>query len=142
MGEAFHFIDLTRYLVGVKIIGFSAVSANVSDPHSDSVIINLQFLDGSCGVINYLTNGSKSYPKETIEVFSGGKILRLSNYKKLEGWGWRGFKKMSLFRQDKGQKRCVQEFVSAIENNMPSPIPVEEIFEVSEVTIKVAKGIL
>lgn len=142
LGEACHFIDLIRYLVGVKITGFSAVSANATNPHSDSVIINLQFLDGSCGVINYLTNGSKSYPKETIEVFSGGKILRLSNFKKLEGWGWSGFKKMSLFRQDKGQKRCVQEFVSAIENNMPSPIPVEEIFEVSEVTIKVAKGIL
>lgn len=142
LGEACHFIDLARYLVGVKITGFSAVSVNATDPHSDSAIINLQFLDGSCGVINYLTNGSKSYPKEIIEVFSGGKILRLSNFKKLEGWGWSGFKKMSLFRQDKGQKTCIQEFVSAIENNMSSPIPVEEIFEVSEVTIKVAKGIL
>ena len=43
--------------------------------------------------------------------------------------------------QDKGQNNCVQEFVDAISENQPSPIPFEEIIEVSRVAIEIADSI-
>lgn len=53
---------------------------------------------------------------------------------------WRGFKKMNLMRQDKGQKNCTAAFVEAIKNGSEAPIPFEELMEVSRVTVDLASS--
>jgi hypothetical protein len=45
---------------------------------------------------------------------------------------------MKLWRQDKGQKACAAAFLAAVIRNDPTPIPVEEILEVSRVAIELA----
>lgn len=141
IGEACHFIDLMRYLAGASIIDYSVqVMGNSSTLlATDSVVIGLKFADGSIASIQYLANGSKTFPKERLEVFCGGKILSLDNFRKLHGYGWPGFKGMNLFRQDKGQQACVQAFIDSIEHGLPSPISFEEIKEVSRVAIEIAR---
>ena len=47
---------------------------------------------------------------------------------------------MNLWRQDKGQKACVAEFVNAVKNGGESPIAVDELLEVSRVTIALASA--
>ena len=136
IGEVCHFIDLFRFLVGKKISNFQIQYMNKSI--KDTATIQLSFQDGSIGTIHYFTNGSRKFPKEKIEVFVGGRILQLDNYKKLIGYGWPGFKKMNLWQQDKGQKACAKAFMDAISNNSAHPIPVEEIFEVTKISIKLA----
>ena len=64
--------------------------------------------------------------------------MQLDNFRKLSGFGWSRFKKMNLWRQDKGQHACAGAFLSAIETGSESPIPIEEIFEIARVTIEVA----
>ena len=64
-----------------------------------------------------------------------GGVLQLDNYRKLTGYGWPGFKKMNLWQQDKGQKACAKAFIDAISKKNISPIPIEEIFEVSRISI-------
>jgi len=135
IGEACHFIDLLRFIIDKPITNHSF--SRMKSPSNDTISINLIFLDGSIGTIHYFSNGSKSYPKETIEVFSSGKVLRLDNFRKLTGYGWKNFKKMNLFRQDKGQKACVKAFVDSIEQGLPSPIPFEEIIEVTKISIEI-----
>ena len=105
----------------------------------DTADIQLSFKDGSTGTIHYYANGSKSFPKERLEVFAEGGILQLDNYRKLTGFGWPRFKKMNLWQQDKGQKTCVKAFIDAISKGKTSPIPIEEIFEVSRISIKLLK---
>ncbi len=138
IGEACHFIDLLRYLACAPIESWSRqmMAANTSDTLS----IQLRFADGSIGTVHYFANGSKSFPKERLEVFAGGRILQLDNFRKLKGYGWTGFRKMNLWRQDKGQKACVAAFVKAIESGSGAPIPLDELIEVSRVTIEVANG--
>ncbi len=68
-----------------------------------------------------------------------GKVLRLDNFRRLDGWGWNRFSKQSLWRQDKGQKRCVAAFLQAVEQDAPAPIPLEEVMEVSRVSIAIAE---
>jgi hypothetical protein len=63
-------------------------------------------------------------------------VLDLDNFIRLTGWGWPGFKKMNLWRQDKGNHACVAAFLAAIRSGGPSPIPFAEIIEVSRVTIE------
>jgi hypothetical protein len=91
----------------------------------------LSFADGSFGTVHYLANGHKSFPKERLEVFCGNAILQLDNFRKLQGYNWPNFKKMNLMQQDKGNSACVAAFVDAIENGLPSPIPYDEIVEVT-----------
>lgn len=108
---------------------------------NDKASITLQFQDGSIGTILYLANGHKSFPKERLEVFTGGRILQLDNFRKLSAYGWPGFSQMRLMRQDKGQKACAAAFVQAIEQGGDSPIPFSELLEVGRATIEVAEAL-
>jgi predicted dehydrogenase/threonine dehydrogenase-like Zn-dependent dehydrogenase len=137
VGEACHFIDLLRFLAGVPIAQWQHLAMDATT--QDTVTLLLKFADGSVGTIHYFANGSKSFPKERLEVFASGRVLQLDNFRRLTGYGWAGFNKLNLWRQDKGQKGCAQAFVDAIQQGLPSPIPVAEIFEVSRVAIEIAQ---
>ena len=136
IGEVCHFIDLLRFLVNKTIKNYQIQF--MDSLTKDSATIQLSFEDGSIGTIHYFTNGSKSYPKERLEVFARGAVLQLDNYRKLTSFGWPGFKKMNLWHQDKGHKACAKAFIDAISNDNPSPISIEEILEVSRVSINLA----
>jgi predicted dehydrogenase len=136
VGEGCHFVDLLRFLVGFKIIDSSICKMEGST--SDTVIITLNFEDGSVGTIQYFSNGSKTFPKERLEVFADGSILQLDNYRKLIGFGWPRFGKMNLKRQDKGQNGCAKSFVDVLNNGGMPPIPIEEILEVSRIVIELS----
>ena len=138
IGEACHFIDLLRFLAGVPVSGWNITSMQAST--ADTVTIQLTFADGSIGTIHYFANGSKSFPKERLEVFASGRVLQLDNYRKLTGFGWPGFKGMNLWRQDKGQKACVAAYVQAMGRGAPAPIPFEEIVEVSRLSIEIGQA--
>lgn len=144
IGEGCHFIDLLRHLVGAPIVRHHAVALGrhpALPVRDDKTTIMLEFADGSVGTLHYLANGDKGFPKERLEVFCAGRVLQLDNFRKLTGWGWKGFSKMNLWRQDKGQSACAQAFVDAVRNGSTAPIPVEEILEVSRVTIEVTNTI-
>jgi predicted dehydrogenase/threonine dehydrogenase-like Zn-dependent dehydrogenase len=154
IGEACHFIDLLRFLAASPITEFDR--SFMASPTRDTASITLKFADGSVGTIHYFANGSKSFPKERLEVFTAGRVLALDNFRKLAGYGWPGFSKMNLWSQDKGQATCVKAFVESIRHRDKAepgthhreavqqshrsngPIPLAEIFEVAEVTIKLA----
>ncbi|MBN4046406.1 bi-domain-containing oxidoreductase [bacterium AH-315-P15] len=144
IGEACHFVDLLRHLCDAPISHRQAMAMSAQPGVAngdDRVSIMLKFGDGSTGTIHYLANGHRGFPKERLEVFVGGRILQLDNFRKLRGWGWNGFSTMNLWRQDKGQRACAKAFVDAVRRGKPSPIPLDEIFEVSRVTIEVATEI-
>lgn len=138
IGECCHFIDLMRFLVGQKIVSVDGRSMFEKSSRSileDRSSITLGFEDGSFGTILYLANGASNFPKERIEVFADGKVLQLDNFRKLKGYGWKGFKKLNLWSQDKGQQACTEAFINAVRDGKPC-IPAEEIFEVARVTIE------
>jgi len=140
LGEACHFIDLARFLIGHKIKDWSAVSIkseNIEFVNEDKSIITLNFDDGSIASIHYLANGSSQFPKERIEVFSSGKNIQIDNFRRMKFFGYKFTKNKRLWSQDKGQVNCVNEFLSSIHSEA-APIPVDEIFEVSEITIRIA----
>lgn len=136
IGEACHFIDLLRHLVGSPIESWQRQMMDSST--ADTFSVQLRFADGSIGTVHYFANGPKSFPKERLEVFANGRVLQLDNFRKLKGFGWPGFGKMNLWRQDKGQKACVAAFVRAVEVGGVAPIPPDELLEVGRVTIEVA----
>jgi predicted dehydrogenase len=140
VGEACHFIDLLRYLTGAPIeaihsIRLGKAAGGMAD---DKATIVLEFADGSHGTIHYFANGSKAFPKERIEAFGGGRILQLDNFRKLQGWGWPGFSKTGG-RLDKGYDACSLAFVRALKTGEGSPIPFDELIEISRWSIRAAR---
>ncbi|MFM2325745.1 MAG: hypothetical protein RL244_2624 [Pseudomonadota bacterium] len=139
VGEGCHFIDLLRHLAGAPIVAQHAMALGAHPAlavRDDKATLTLRFADGSLGTIHYLANGDKGFPKERLEVFCAGRVLQLDNFRKLRGWGWKGFRSMNLWRQDKGQTACAKAFVEAVRGGAPSPIPLDEVLEVSRVSIE------
>ena len=130
IGEACHFLDLLRFLSDSPILTLEIVSQKGVNPTPDNFILQVMFADGSIGSINYFSNGSKSFSKERLEVFSDGNIYRLDNFKKITHWGNKRFKNKNLFKQDKGQINCAREFIKALKLNQESPIDFKDLIEV------------
>lgn len=139
LGEGCHFVDLLRFLAGAPIDSWYVTA--MAGATRDSASVSLRFGDGSIGTIHYLANGSKSFPKERLEVFVGGRVLQLDNFRRLIGYGWPGFRKMRLWHQDKGQAACVQAFVEAVRSGGPAPIPLAELMEVGRVSIEIEESL-
>lgn len=132
IGEGCHFIDLLRFVAGAKIgrVRCSRVG--------DGGVVGLEFVDGSVGTVNYLTSGHASVAKERLEVFCGGRVLELDNFRRLRVHG-AGFGRR-LWRQDKGNAELVRAFVAAVrDGSLADPIAIEELLEVSRVTIEAAE---
>lgn len=141
IGEGCHFIDLLRFLADAPIVSVQAIGMGQAPGmavRDDKVSFNLGFADGSFGTVHYLANGHKSFPKERLEVFCAGRVVQLDNFRRMRAYGWPGFAKMNLWRQDKGQEACAASFVDAIRNGRPSPIPFEELVEVTRMSFDVA----
>ena len=128
IGEACHYIDLLSYLAGSPVVSVaSAMMGKGVAVKEDKMSIVLSFEDGSIGTVNYFANGSKSYPKETVEVYSENRILKLDNFRRLAGYGFSGFKKMKLFRMNKGHRNEFNAFVNRIAEGGEPLIPFEEL---------------
>lgn len=127
IGEACHFIDLCSYLAGSKVISVCMNAMGVNPEEStDNASILLRYENGTNAVINYFANGSKSYDKERVEVFSQERILILENWRKLKGYGVKGFSKMSG-SLDKGQKAEFSMLNERIQNGGEPLIPFDSI---------------
>lgn len=102
IGEACHFIDLCSFLTDsiVTSVCMNAMGENPED-NTDNASILLRYKDGSNAVINYFANGSKSYSKERVEIYTQEKTLVLDNWRELKGYGCKGFTKMKK-SMDKG----------------------------------------
>jgi len=137
IGECCHFIDLLRFLAGAPIVHWDVASVAAAGEPDTPATITLTFADGSAGTVHYFMNGHASFPKERIEAFCAGRILQLDNFRTLRGFGWSGLGPTRAWRRDKGQRACVAAFVAAIRSGGDSPIPLEEMLEVSRVAVAV-----
>lgn len=127
IGEACHFIDLITYLTGskVKAVCMNAIGVNPEE-NTDNATILLKYENGSTGVINYFSNGSKAYSKERVEVYSQDRTLVMDNFRKTEGFGFKGFSNLKT-KLDKGHKNQFHKLIAQTKNGGSALIPFDEI---------------
>jgi len=135
VGEACHFVDLARFLCGTPIV---AVRSSTLRGHADTSSMTLEHDDGSISTIVYVSTGHARFPKERIEVFAGGRIVAIDNFRRLHAYGWPLRSGALSLRQDKGQREMMRTFVEAIRTGGPAPIPFDEIAEVMTATFDAA----
>jgi len=113
IGEGCHFIHLMRDLVDAPISSIRTDWIKRSDGgRSDSFTTTAQFADGSLGTLVYSGLGNKGYPKETYTAYWEGKVMRLNNFQKMEGWGARGGDRS--WTQDKGHAALLSAWVGQL----------------------------
>jgi predicted dehydrogenase/threonine dehydrogenase-like Zn-dependent dehydrogenase len=129
LGEVCHFVDFLCFLSGTCPAEVQAqIVGNPGQYSMDNVVASLKFANGSVGTISYLANGDKSASKERVEVFGGGSIAILEDFRRLE-LVRNGRKRVTRARwaQDKGHKAEMRAFVDAVRGGMRTPIPFEQI---------------
>ncbi len=132
IGEGCHFIDFLTFLVGSAPVSVSAAALpNGGKYREDNVTMTFTFADGSIGVVDYLANGDKSFPKERVEVFCGGMVAVLDDFRTLETVKDGKKKAVKLWGQDKGHFNEMQALVRAIRSGIP-PIPYEQLIGVTQ----------
>ncbi|MFO7825997.1 MAG: bi-domain-containing oxidoreductase [Cyclobacterium sp.] len=127
VGEACHFIDLITYLSGskVKSVCMNAMGANPAE-NTDNASILLKYENGTNAVINYFSNGSKSYSKERIEVYHQDRTMIMDNWKKLKGFGFKNFSSASS-GQDKGHQNQFNQLIESLQKGENQIIPMDEL---------------
>jgi predicted dehydrogenase/threonine dehydrogenase-like Zn-dependent dehydrogenase len=135
LGEACHFIDLITYLTGSLV---TAVCMNAMGQHpsetTDNATLLLRYANGSTGVINYFSNGSKAYSKERVEVYSQERTLILDNFRTLHGYGFKNFSKLKT-SQDKGHQAQFQQLIRTIQEGGSHLIPLSETLNTTRATL-------
>ena len=96
------------------------------DDSTDNASILLKYEDGSTGVINYFSNGSRAYSKERIEVHSHERTAIIDNFQKTTGYGFKGFSKLKT-GLDKGHKNQFTQLINRIKEGGDPLIPFDEI---------------
>ena len=141
VGEVCHFIDFLVFMCGS--LPTRLYAGAVEDPRGshDTVNINLEFENGSIGAVSYFANGSKTLPKEYVEVYRAGVTGVLRDFRVAEFYGKGKPERKKLVSQDKGQKRMVREFLGAIRNGESPLISPAELFSVSRSTFRVLESL-
>ncbi len=132
IGEVCHFIDLCSFFSNslVKSVCMNSMGKDHSD-NSDNVSIMLKFLNGSNASINYFSNGSKSYSKERVEIYSQERTYIIDNWRVLYGYGTNSFKKIKS-SQDKGHFNQFNELLSQQINGLNQLISFESLLNTTK----------
>ena len=141
IGEACHFVDFLTFLVGEPPI--SVIAHGLPDTNKyreDNVSMTFTFPDGSIGIVDYLANGDKSFAKERVEVFCGGKIAVLDDFVSLQMIE-DGKKKEEKGVQDKGWVNEWKVFSRSIREGGPPPIAYEQSIGVTRSTFAAVESV-
>ena len=135
LGEGCHFIDLAMHLAGAPITSVYAQAMEDADGLDNTAIINLTFANGSIASVNYFSNGNKKLPKEYIEVFAGGTVCIIDDYKSLKIIDSQS-KTVKYKGQDKGHAEELNQFFATLKNGEAQPISFDDCYLSSLATLK------
>ncbi len=142
IGEVCHFIDLMQFLSGSlpeSVYAQCISSGNERLKNDDNIVITISFKNGSVGSIVYVANGDKSLPKERLEIFGGGKVGVIDDFK--QGIIHAGNKSRTIKSDGKGHRQEVHAFLEAIKEGHAMPISFESIYYTTKATFKITDSL-
>ena len=125
VGEACHFLDYLCFLLGKPTRVFAQSTWPTGGRLAvDSVAIQVEFADGSCGQLIYSAEGDPKYPKEMVTIFGAGIIAEITNFLKLTVYRER--KESSHSFRSKGHAEQMRAWAAFLKGNIDHPLPYEE----------------
>jgi predicted dehydrogenase len=139
LGEVCHFVDLARYFAGSPITSVQADAARIDGGAGDDVSASLRFEDGTLATIAYTSLGDAAHPKEWIEIYAGGNVVFIDNFRSLTITE-NGSVQKSGSGQDKGFAGALKAFVDGVKNGGPA-IDENELIETSVATMAILESL-
>jgi predicted dehydrogenase len=140
IGEACHFIDLCSYFTGSHVVAVVMNALGSPSSNSDNASILLKYADGSNATVNYFANGSKSYAKERIEIYSQERTAVIDNWCVSKGYGFKGFKSLKT-ALDKGHKNQFQLLIDRTKNGGAELISFDSLVNTTRASIAALKSL-
>jgi predicted dehydrogenase len=143
IGEVCHFVDFMTFLTESLPVRITTQALpNTQRYRDDNIVVTLAFANGSSGTITYVANGDKTFSKERVEVFGGGAVAVLDDFRRLE-LVRDGRKQVvkSRLRQDKGHRGELAAFLAAVRNGGPPPITFREMVAASLTTFAIRESL-
>lgn len=141
MGEACHIYDLFTYLTGSRVTSVIAHAITPATGYysaTDNFVATLTFADGSLATLTYTALGSKSYPKEQLDVFVDNMVIAMNDFKSLQVTGSNAGG-MKTKHMEKGQKEELEAFGDALKMGGEWPIPLWEQCQATDIAIRVER---
>ena len=145
VGEMCHFIDLMQFICGERPVRVYAQALEVGNElvaDHDNVALTITFSDGSVGMLGYSTVGDKAAAKERLEVYGGGTVAVLDDFRRVEITRNGKRRRSKASNQDKGQARQVAETVEDFRTRGLSPIPFDELVVGMEVVFAARRSLV
>ena len=101
----------------------------------DSILIVVEYLEGSTASTSYLVSASPELSKERLEVHAGGKIAICDNFRVTT---LPGGKKVKGVNHDNGQAAALAAFVDAARRGGTMPMTLAEIESTIRITFDVS----
>ncbi|MFB3905886.1 MAG: bi-domain-containing oxidoreductase [Acidobacteriota bacterium] len=146
IGEACHFVDLIQALTGSEpMTAFAeSVQSICGIIKEDNLVIVLTMRDGSLGNIVYTAVGDKGYPRERVEIFAGGAVGVIDDFRtatwtqtgKRKGVGhlWSGV--------DRGHKAEMLDLVCSLKEGREFPVPFHSYVTTTLTTFAATRSML
>ncbi|WP_437277037.1 bi-domain-containing oxidoreductase [Sorangium sp. So ce375] len=115
IGEGCHFVSLAATLVGGPATRVAALSCR-GDSHlrpDENLAVSLSYANGSVATILYTASGDRSFPKERVEVFAGGAVGVIDDFKRAEVTKGGKKREQRGWIADKGHAALVDLFLDA-----------------------------
>ncbi len=143
IGEACHIYDLFNYLTGSRVC---SVDARSIAPHSkqwtrnDNFVAVIGYEDGSICTLTYTAQGSSQFPKEQMEIFAGGFVISMDDFKCISIAGSRRSGWASKFVQ-KGQLEELEAVANTLCEGADWPISLEDQLQATSTSFDVERQI-
>jgi predicted dehydrogenase/threonine dehydrogenase-like Zn-dependent dehydrogenase len=144
VGEACHALDLACFLVGGQIMRVFAESVEpggAAGSGDDQTTIIARMDNGSVASIGYFAGGDKGFPKERIEIFGGGRVGVIDDFKAVILSKEGRIRTHKFSRRDKGHDAEIAAFFSAVRSGGPPPIPYHSLLNVSWAALAIMESL-
>jgi polar amino acid transport system substrate-binding protein len=144
IGEVCHFIDFVQFLtdaLAVRVAAEAVRSADSDGLVDDGCTISLRMADGSIASIAYYASGDQGVGKERIEIYCGGSVSIIDDFRFGEYVRAGKRARLGSGRQDKGHAAEIAAFLDTVSGRFGSPFTIESLAATALTTFAVNQSL-
>ncbi|MDA8168356.1 MAG: bi-domain-containing oxidoreductase [Nitrospiraceae bacterium] len=142
IGEVCHFVDLAQAITGGLPHEVFAVCTESSRQFRDCLSVILKMDNGAVANILYAANGDKSFPREEVQVFAGGSVCVIDNFKNVRFFAGGGRRKTKWgLSVDRGYAEELRAVRNALKEGRPAPIDFRSIAATTAATFAIEESL-
>jgi predicted dehydrogenase/threonine dehydrogenase-like Zn-dependent dehydrogenase len=142
IGEACHAYDVFDALVEAEETSVAAQAIGAQSGHwaaNDNFVATIGYADGSVCTLTYTALGHRDHPKERLDVYAGGRVYSLDDYKSLSVDGGEGGLRSTTVK--KGHVEELEALAQALREGGPWPIPLEQQLQATRISFAVEQAL-